>query len=97
LSQDLHIGIYRILQEQLNNVLKHSEATEVSIDLEQGKNNLRLCITDNGKGFSVNKSNNGIGLMNMRTRAENLSGTLVVKSKPGQGCRVEVMVPLSAS
>ncbi len=97
LSKDLHIGIYRILQEQLNNVLKHSEATEVNIDLEQCKNNIRLCITDNGKGFSVNTSKNGIGLMNMRTRAENLSGTLVVKSKPGQGCRVEVMVPLSAS
>jgi signal transduction histidine kinase len=93
LSQDLHIGIYRILQEQLNNVLKHAEATEVTIQLEQRENTLRLSIADNGKGFQVQQSQNGIGLMNMRTRAENLSGTFVVKSSPGEGCCVEVVVP----
>ncbi|MBB1284300.1 sensor histidine kinase [Flavisolibacter sp. BT320] len=93
LSQDMHIGIYRILQEQLNNVLKHAEATEVTIQLERRENILRLCIADNGKGFQPHGSKNGIGLMNMRTRAENLSGTFEVNSKPGQGCQVEVVVP----
>lgn len=93
LSQDLHIGIYRILQEQLNNVLKHAEATEVTIQLERREDTLRLSIADNGKGFQLQNSQNGIGLMNMRTRAENLSGSFVVKSSPGQGCCVEVVVP----
>ncbi|HEV7334139.1 MAG TPA: sensor histidine kinase [Flavisolibacter sp.] len=93
LSQDLHIGIYRILQEQLNNVLKHAEASEVKIQLERRENTIRLCITDNGKGFTVHTRKIGIGLMNMRTRAENLSGTFEVKSKPGQGCKVVVVVP----
>lgn len=93
LSQDLHIGIYRILQEQLNNVLKHAEATEVTIQLERREDTLHLSIADNGKGFQVQNSQNGIGLMNMRTRAENLSGSFVVKSSPGQGCCVEVVVP----
>jgi signal transduction histidine kinase len=93
LSQDLHIGIYRILQEQLNNVLKHADASEVNIHLERCENKIRLCITDNGKGFVVQNSKNGIGLMNMQTRAENLSGTFTVHSKPGHGCKVEVVVP----
>jgi signal transduction histidine kinase len=93
LQKDLHLGIYRILQEQLNNVLKHADASEVVVQLERNHDTIRLCITDNGKGFVVQKSKNGIGLMNMQTRAENLSGTFIVASKPGQGCRVEVVVP----
>jgi len=93
LNQDIHIGIYRILQEQINNILKHAEATEVTIKLERRENFIHLLITDNGKGFQVHTSRNGIGLMNMRTRAENLSGTFEINSKPGKGCCVEVVVP----
>ncbi len=94
LQKDLHLGIYRILQEQLNNVLKHAEASEVVVRLERAEDHIRLSITDNGKGFTLQKSKGGIGLMNMQTRAENLSGTFAVASTPGQGCRVEVVVPL---
>jgi signal transduction histidine kinase len=94
LQKDLHLGLYRILQEQLNNVLKHADASEVVIQLEKVGDTIRLCITDNGKGFAAQKSKSGIGLMNMQTRAENLSGTFEVASNPGQGCRVEVVVPL---
>ena len=93
LKQEVHLGMYRILQEQLNNVLKHAEASEVTVQLEQKESNLRLCIIDNGKGFEVKQNKAGIGLMNMQTRAENLNGTFEVASQPGQGCRVEVVVP----
>ena len=93
LRQDLHLGLYRILQEQLNNVLKHSEASEVIIQLEKNDDQLRLCIIDNGKGFAVGKTKAGIGLMNMQTRAENLNGIFKLKSQPGLGCKVEVVVP----
>jgi signal transduction histidine kinase len=93
LKKDLHIGVYRILQEQLNNVLKHAEASEVLVQLERIDSKLRLSIKDDGKGFVVHDKKCGIGLMNMQTRAENLNGTFKVESKPGYGCKVEVVVP----
>lgn len=96
LKQDLHIGVYRILQEQLNNVLKHAEASEVFVHLERNGGKIRLSITDNGKGFIVHSNKKGIGLMNMQARAENLNGTFVLYSKPGQGCKVEVVVPCAS-
>lgn len=93
LQKEVHIGVYRILQEQLNNVLKHADASEVLVQLARTNDQLRLSIKDNGKGFVVQESKSGIGLMNMQTRAENLNGTFEVKSQPGKGCNVEVVVP----
>jgi signal transduction histidine kinase len=93
LKKDLHIGVYRILQEQLNNVLKHAEASEVLVQLEIIDDKVHLCIKDNGRGFVVQDKRRGIGLMNMQTRAENLNGTFRLESKPGFGCKVDVVVP----
>lgn len=93
LGEELHLGVYRILQEQLNNVIKHAEASEVLVKLQKTEGQLELCVTDNGKGFQVNTSKAGIGLMNMQTRAENLSGTFKLKSEPGRGCKIEVVIP----
>ena len=93
LKKELHLGIYRILQEQLHNVIKHSEASEVLIQLEQEREVIRLLVTDNGKGFVVNNRKSGIGLVNMQTRAESLNGTFKLHSHPGMGCKVEVVLP----
>ncbi|HVG12399.1 MAG TPA: sensor histidine kinase, partial [Flavisolibacter sp.] len=93
IKQDLHLGVYRIIQEQLNNVLKHAEATEVLVKLTSEGGHLHLSICDNGKGFNTAGSRAGIGLMNMRTRAENLNGAFAVRSSPGGGCGVEVTMP----
>jgi signal transduction histidine kinase len=95
LKQEVHLGMYRILQEQINNVLKHSEATEVVVGLEADAQNIRLYIEDNGKGFAATGKAGGIGLMNMRTRAEYLNGSFELESKPGAGCRVHVVVPVA--
>lgn len=93
LKQELHIGLYRILQEQLNNVLKHAEAQHVSVALRQEAGKIRLTIIDDGKGFSLGKDSQGIGLMNMQTRAESLNGSFALTTNPGKGCRVEVVLP----
>jgi signal transduction histidine kinase len=53
-------------------------------------------VTDNGKGFVVSGIKSGIGLMNMQTRAETLNGTFELDSKPGFGCKVEVIVPCAS-
>jgi signal transduction histidine kinase len=93
LQQDVHLGVYRILQEQLNNVLKHAAASEVWVELECRNGAIRLWVTDDGKGFVLQNTGSGIGLMNMQTRAESLNGTFTLDSQPGHGCRVEVVVP----
>lgn len=93
LKKELHLGIYRILQEQLHNVLKHAQASEVSVQLEQREKLIRLQVTDNGKGFVVSKAVGGIGLVNMQTRAENLNGSFKLQSQPGRGCKIEVVFP----
>jgi signal transduction histidine kinase len=92
-KKEIHLGVYRILQEQLNNVLKHADASEVHINLEQDDIAIRLCVTDNGKGFSAGSQKVGIGLMNMQTRVESLNGTFELDSQPGGGCTVQVVLP----
>ncbi|MGN6402562.1 MAG: tetratricopeptide repeat-containing sensor histidine kinase [Flavisolibacter sp.] len=93
LRQEVHLGVYRILQEQLNNILKHAEATEVLIYIEREAAVVRLSVTDNGKGFSLKNRKDGIGMVNMQTRAESLNGSFALESAPGQGCTVNVVLP----
>ncbi len=94
LKEEIHLGIYRILQEHFNNVIKHADASEMLVELNNDTKMLRLLISDNGKGFDTDSKKTGIGLMNIRTRAETLNGSFNLKSTPGNGCRLEVILPL---
>lgn len=95
LSEDIQTGIYRIIQEQLNNIYKHAKANTISIDIKKEKNNVVLQIVDNGIGFNVGTVKNGIGLENIKRRASVLGGEAVIQSSPGMGCKVLVKIPLS--
>ena len=95
ISQELHLAIYRIVQEKLNNIIKYADASLVSIKIEIKEKILQLVIRDNGKGFDLNNSLDGIGITNMRTRAENLNGSFTLESEPGKGCVVEVKIPMA--
>lgn len=93
------IHVYRIVQEALNNVARHSRATEAWVEMEERERELLLEIRDNGAGFEVGNPaerspNDGIGLMGMRERAEHLKGTLKVQSTPGKGTAINVRIPL---
>ena len=93
------IHIYRILQEALNNVARHSKAQEAWVVLREKENELNLEIRDNGVGFKVAPGNerapgDGIGLMGMRERAQHLNGTFSVRSAPGQGTNLSIRVPI---
>ncbi len=88
------LAVYRIVQEQLNNVVKHAQATKVSIMVALTQDELRLEITDNGKGFQPAKAKKGLGLSNITNRAEALAGKATVWSKPGKGTKLEVVIPL---
>lgn len=89
-SQDLHLAIYRIIQEQLNNILKHSQASRVQINMINSGESLELSIKDNGRGFNVLQKNYGIGITNMTSRAEHMGGKFKLVSEPGKGCSIVV-------
>jgi PAS domain S-box-containing protein len=80
------LALYRIIQEQLNNILKHAKATTVIIQLLQHKKLIRLKITDNGIGFDTCKKRKGIGVANIKSRAASYNGTAEFISQPGSGC-----------
>jgi PAS domain S-box-containing protein len=85
--------IFRIIQEQLNNIVKHAEAKKVSVTLSNDKPFLLLEIKDDGKGFDPKGVRKGLGLTNMRNRAELFGGEVKISSAPGKGCTLTVKVP----
>jgi two-component system sensor histidine kinase UhpB len=94
LSIRQQIALYRIVQEQLNNIIRHAEARHVSINIEQQGNHMNLVIHDDGKGFSVDAKRKGIGLSNMQNRAELLNGRVNIQSGKGAGCTLSVTLPV---
>ena len=90
LSSPKQLMTYRIIQEQLNNVLKHSEANKVSIKLKQSSGVVHLVINDNGIGFDVQQVKHGLGLNNIRNRLEVVNGKMNIQSHPGEGCTLVV-------
>lgn len=96
-SVEMQLNLYRILQEQIRNILKYASATLVEVDVIVYNNRLKMRIFDNGIGFNVEKAKNGIGLNNMKRRAELFSGRFDIESSPGNGCTVFIDIPLQDS
>lgn len=90
LDNGLKLTIYRIVQEQISNILKHADASRIDISLKEQRKNYWLTIKDNGKGFDPTAKRKGIGLNNIITRAEVFNGKVNIQSAPGQGCLLEV-------
>lgn len=94
LSPDIQINLYRILQEQIKNILKYSDASSIEISVTQKGNNVIMRIFDNGKGFNPKMVKKGIGLGNIQKRAESFSGKYILNSATGKGCEIIVEIPL---
>jgi len=88
------LAIYRIVQEQLSNIIKYAKATEVCIDVETCSKAIKLTIVDNGHGFHPQNINKGLGLSNITNRAESLEGKACIQSAPGEGCSLTVIIPI---
>ena len=97
LSEDLKISIYRIIQEQLNNIRKHAHASSVHMLLEHGENNIYLFIEDNGCGFDVHSKRKGLGITNIINRAETFNGGVQLVSSPGRGCSMRINFRLNSA
>lgn len=101
-NYSFRLAIYRIIQEAVNNVLKHANATRIGIGFYEIGNEIHIVIKDNGKGFEFSNEklfklgvSQGIGLKNIYNRVIGMNGTLQINSKPNQGTEVIVIVPKS--
>jgi signal transduction histidine kinase/ligand-binding sensor domain-containing protein len=98
LSKDGEINLFRIVQESLNNILKHSGAFAIRIELKKTDNVLQLLVEDNGRGMQSDESHQGsqqgLGLSSMQERARILGGQLHIESGPGKGTQVLLKIPI---
>jgi PAS domain S-box-containing protein len=93
LNENQKLALFRIVQEALNNIVKHADATETIIELLIKDHIINLIIKDNGKGFDPKAVKNGAGLNNIRNRVYLLNGTLTLDTQPGKGCALVVELP----
>ncbi|MGZ6540062.1 MAG: PAS domain S-box protein [Bacteroidia bacterium] len=94
IDHELKLNIYRITQELVNNIIKHADAKNVSIIIGNTNDEIHLQVSDDGKGFNVNKKRNGIGISNIMDRTESFNGQIDIESSPGKGCNTHITLPL---
>ncbi len=87
--------LFRLLQEFIQNSLKHAGCRKITITLGIQNNQLNITATDDGKGFDTNITSNGIGLQNMQRRAEELGAVYELKSKQGNGTTLSISIPIT--
>ncbi len=92
LNKKLQINIFRIIQEQFTNILKHANPSRVIVHLSNQANKVTLFISDNGNGSDTSAANQGVGIRNIISRAELYNGTARVISKPGKGYQLNVVM-----
>jgi signal transduction histidine kinase len=95
-SQEVESAVYFSCLEAMQNVAKYANASHVTIDLEESGGSLRFSVVDDGVGFDVDGTSYGTGLQGMADRLDAISGSLEVRSAPGEGTAIEGMVPLGA-
>lgn len=90
--------LYRVAQEALHNIVKHASARQVRLGLTQTNGSVRLQVTDDGKGFDPAAVPDGhLGLAGMRARAEKVGAAFEVRSRPGSGTSIEIVVPVGSA
>jgi PAS domain S-box-containing protein len=92
-SDQLQFDVFRIIQEQVNNILRHSGASHASISIFSKDKKLLLLVTDNGVGSNATDGSKGVGIINMKTRAGMHEGRVLIVTKPGEGFELQVIFP----
>ncbi|MEO6611361.1 MAG: PAS domain-containing protein [Chitinophagaceae bacterium] len=101
IGEKLQLAIFRIIQEQLNNIMKHANASKASIHLNREQKDIVLLISDNGDGTDLSTSSHnkgalgGVGIINIRSRADIFHGHVSIVSKPGEGYLLKVTLPVT--
>jgi PAS domain S-box-containing protein len=94
IKYDFKLSVFRIVQEQMNNIIKHAKATHVNIELIRDDENIFLKVQDNGIGFEINQQRKGIGIYNIISRSDLYNGTVDIQTAPGEGCSISIRFPL---
>ncbi len=92
-SDNIQINLYRILQEQVKNILNYSAATTIDVTVTFADNIVKMRTADNGTGFDTKKIKGGIGINNIKKRVEALAGKLILHGAPGKGCEMIIEIP----
>lgn len=95
LPSDIELVLYRIFQESMNNIIKHAKAENVSVALIYSHPKVFMTIKDDGVGFDIKKTSDGIGLLGMRERAVSVSGSIEIHSGKNKGVAIRVELPVS--
>ena len=94
IDKNIKLMFYRIVQEQTNNIIKHARAKKAMIGIDTTEDNFILIIQDDGVGFDASKNFEGIGLRNIKNRVSLYDGSVDIISSPGNGCTLEVRIPV---
>src|SRR5262249_603045 len=97
IGADVRRQLFLIFKEGVNNIVRHSGCRSAEIDLNVADNRLILTMKDDGRGFDATRTHDGNGLVNMRSRASRVTGSLRIESTSGHGTTVTVSVPLNAT
>ncbi|MRH99789.1 hypothetical protein GH721_04510 [Kriegella sp. EG-1] len=96
LSGEIKINLYRIIQESVQNAIKHAQCKTINLDFSVQKNDLQVIISDDGVGFDLNNTKrNGIGMLNLKSRVNRLNGEWTIDSKIGEGTSVRLLIPIT--
>jgi PAS domain S-box-containing protein len=93
LPDDLKLNIYRIMQELINNIFKYAAAKNVKIVIKTDGNAVDIAVSDDGKGFNIEKKGKGIGISNIINRVKSFNGEIEIKSAAGKGCVTTITIP----
>jgi signal transduction histidine kinase len=99
IPQDVSLTLFRVLQESLQNAIKHSGDQHFEVQLRGTSGELQLTVRDHGKGFNVDAAmtSHGLGLISMRERVSSVKGTILIRSNPMVGTDITVGVPIVAT
>jgi signal transduction histidine kinase len=96
LPKDLEIDMYRVIQEFINNAMKHGEANKISIRFSYSRKLVKIILTENGKGFDNRQlMSKGMGLQNVRSRVKSHNGDIIISSEPGKGTKYIMTIPVN--
>jgi signal transduction histidine kinase len=90
LTESHKLMLYRIIQEQINNIIKHAQAQHITVVLKKTESTVQLTIADDGKGVDLSEAGLGLGLRNIRNRIELYHGSIDMVSSPGNGFTLKV-------
>jgi signal transduction histidine kinase len=87
--------IFRIIQEQINNIIRHAQAKTIKIKLQSDAENIIVSVADDGRGFDLEHYKKGMGISNISNRASLFSGKAEIDAAPGRGCTITITIPLA--